>query len=60
MSALLAVLGVLAFCCGVVAEQRGLVAAPGFALAAGTLLAIYLWFLARARRSTEASRRRNG
>jgi hypothetical protein len=43
-TALLVLLG------GLAVEGGGLVPAPGFALAAGVLVAIYLWFLANARR----------
>ncbi len=50
MNAVLTVLGVLMLCCGVVVERRGLLPAPGFALTAGALLALYLWFLVKARR----------
>jgi hypothetical protein len=35
---------------GLLVEGGGLIPAPGFALVTGFLLAIYLWFLARARR----------
>jgi hypothetical protein len=35
---------------GLFVESGGLIPAPGFALVAGTLLAVYLWFLARTRR----------
>jgi hypothetical protein len=34
----------------VLAEHEGLIPAPGYALLAGALLAVYLWFLANARR----------
>jgi hypothetical protein len=36
---------------GVLAEFGALIPAPGFALVAGALLGIYLWFLSKARRS---------
>jgi hypothetical protein len=35
---------------GLLVERGGLIPARGFALAAGALLAIYLWFLAQTRR----------
>jgi Flp pilus assembly protein TadB len=59
MSTLLDVLGTVVLCAGVVVEYRRLLAAPGFAVIAGALLALYLWFLARARRSVDISRRRD-
>ena len=50
MSAALKVVAVLVLAGGLVVEHGGLVPAPGFAMVAGVLLAIYLWFLAKARR----------
>lgn len=50
MSVVLKVVAVLALAGGVFVEHGALIPAPGFALAAGALLAIYLWFLAKARR----------
>ncbi len=45
---------------GVLAESRRVVPAPGLALALALSLAAYLWFLAAARRTTQASQRRRG
>jgi hypothetical protein len=50
VSAALKVAAVLVFLCGMALERGGLVHAPGFALIAGALLAVYLWFLGNARR----------
>jgi hypothetical protein len=52
MSVALKIAALLALGGGLLMEGGGLVPAPGFALAAGVLLAIYLWFLARTRRPT--------
>ena len=53
MSAALKAAALLVLCGGVFVEHGALIPAPGFALAAGALLAIYLWFLAKARRHVE-------
>ena len=50
MSTALKVAALLVLGGGLFAEHGGLIPAPGFALMAGALLAIYLWFLARTRR----------
>jgi hypothetical protein len=50
MSLALKVTALVVLLGGVAVEHGGLVQAPGFALVAGTLVAIYLWFLAKARR----------
>ncbi len=49
MNGVLRVASGLALVVGVVVEGGGYVPAPGFALLAGTLVALYLWFLAKAR-----------
>ena len=56
MTTVLKVAAVLVLGGGVLAERGGLVPAPGFALVAGALLAIYLWFLAKARRQVNSPR----
>jgi Flp pilus assembly protein TadB len=56
MSTVLKVLGALVLCVGVVVEHRGFLAAPGFALITGALLAVYLWFLAQTRRRSAPPR----
>jgi len=50
MSIALKLAALLALSGGLLVESGGLIPAPGFALVAGVLLAIYLWFLARTRR----------
>jgi Flp pilus assembly protein TadB len=50
MSIALKIAALLVLGGGVLAEHEGLIPAPGFALLAGALLAVYLWFLAKARR----------
>jgi hypothetical protein len=50
MSLALKVAALVVLLGGVAVEHGGLVPAPGFALVAGALVAIYLWFLAKARR----------
>jgi len=50
VSAALKVAALLVLGGGLLVEGGGLIPAPGFALMAGALLAIYLWFLARTRR----------
>jgi len=50
MSFMLKVTSLLVLVGGVAVEHGGLVPAPGFALVAGALVAIYLWFLAKTRR----------
>ena len=50
MSAVLKVFALFVLCGGVFVEHDRLIPAPGFALMAGALLAIYLWFLSKARR----------
>jgi hypothetical protein len=50
MSIALKIAALLVLGSGVLAEHEGLIPTPGFALLAGALLAIYLWFLAKARR----------
>ena len=49
MNAALKLAAGLALVVGVVVERGGYVPAPGFALISGTLVALYLWFLAKAR-----------
>jgi len=49
MSALLRVGAALALVAGFVVETERYVPAPGFALVSGTLVALYLWFLAKVR-----------
>jgi len=50
MSLALKVAALVVLLGGLAVEKGRLVPAPGFALAAGVLVAIYLWFLAKARR----------
>lgn len=50
MSAALKTAALLVLCGGVFVEHGALIPAPGFALVTGALLAIYLWFLSKARR----------
>jgi len=50
VSAALKIAAALVFLAGAASERGGLVHAPGFALIAGALIAVYLWFLANARR----------
>jgi hypothetical protein len=53
VSAALKVAAALVFLAGAALERGGVVHAPGFALIAGALLAVYLWFLGNARRRLE-------
>jgi hypothetical protein len=50
MSIALKVVALLVLGGALFVEHGGLIPSPGFALVAGVLLAIYLWFLAKARR----------
>jgi drug/metabolite transporter (DMT)-like permease len=50
--------GVLALAAGITAEATGTIPATGLALVLGTCVAMYLWFLAIARRHNEPSQRR--
>jgi hypothetical protein len=50
VNAALKVVAVLVFLAGMALEGGRLLRAPGFALSAGALLAVYLWFLANTRR----------
>jgi len=49
MSAVLKLAAGVVLVAGLVAEGARAVPAPGFAAASGVLVAVYLWFLAKAR-----------
>ncbi|MBZ5590067.1 MAG: hypothetical protein LAO05_16045 [Acidobacteriia bacterium] len=49
MTTMLKLAAVAALAVGCVVERAGYVPSPGFALVAGTLVAVYLWFLANTR-----------
>jgi hypothetical protein len=49
MSVMLKLAAVAALAAGFVVERGRYVPSPGFALVAGTLVALYLWFLAKTR-----------
>jgi hypothetical protein len=58
MGALLWLAGVLALVAGVTAEATRTIPAAGLALVLGVCTAIYLWFLAIARRRVDPPQRR--
>jgi len=49
MNAVLRLAACAVLAAGFLAERAHVVPAPGFALVAGALVALYLWFLAKAR-----------
>ncbi|HVN75276.1 MAG TPA: hypothetical protein VMT19_03095 [Thermoanaerobaculaceae bacterium] len=49
MTAVLKVAACAILAAGIFAETARIVPAPGFAVVSGTLVALYLWFLAKAR-----------